>query len=314
MVDVIIPAFNAHDTIFKTLCSIASQINVEQIEVTIVDDFSDLPYDYLIDMFSSLFKINVIRCEQNGGPGYARRIGIEKTKNPYICFIDADDIFSDSFGIKKLFDIMQSNEKIYLASAGFLEEHESFLFVSHENDLTWVFGKMYRRTYLENHNINFNDTRCNEDAGFNTKLRCVAKNDDILYFLSDVIYVWKCNPNSITRINNFEYGYNTGFQGFVFNKLEALKINNANPYFVERHTIEVLIECYRTYVQATVERPEFMENIITYSKKYWDEIGKSYYENMNSDELNLILVSSFNLYPLLVIPTITFYDFIKLLY
>ena len=38
MIDVIIPAYNSHDTIIRTLSSIAMQLNKNELKVTIVND------------------------------------------------------------------------------------------------------------------------------------------------------------------------------------------------------------------------------------------------------------------------------------
>ena len=56
MIDVIIPAYNAHKTICNTLFSICMQKCVKDINVTIVDDCSLKKYDYLHELFDD--KIN----------------------------------------------------------------------------------------------------------------------------------------------------------------------------------------------------------------------------------------------------------------
>lgn len=38
MIDVIIPAYNSHSTIIRTLSSIAMQLNRDELKVTIVND------------------------------------------------------------------------------------------------------------------------------------------------------------------------------------------------------------------------------------------------------------------------------------
>jgi glycosyltransferase involved in cell wall biosynthesis len=48
MVNIIIPAYNAHKTIRQAIASVASQENQEQIKLTIVDDCSSEPYNYLL--------------------------------------------------------------------------------------------------------------------------------------------------------------------------------------------------------------------------------------------------------------------------
>jgi hypothetical protein len=162
-------------------------------------------------------------------------------------------------------------------SAGFYEEAENGNVVEHQNDLVWTFGKMYRRTYLQESKIGFNNTRANEDTGFHTKLRAVAKETDLIWFMPDFVYMWRFQPASITRINDAEYGHNKGFIGYIDNKIEALQLKQAHPQFVKEHSMGVLTECYRSYVSTSVHRAEFTETVKTYSRKFWTQVAREVY-------------------------------------
>ena len=83
MIDLIIPYYNNRIGLLDTLKS----VNTNIFKITIVDDHStETP---IIDnSVAQVFRINV-----NSGPGYARQLGINKTNNPYIMFIDTGDIF-----------------------------------------------------------------------------------------------------------------------------------------------------------------------------------------------------------------------------
>lgn len=65
-IDVIIPAYNVPDNIiFRCLASIACQDNVNDIEVTIVDDAStEENYAEIAKHFESILKINILRYEK----------------------------------------------------------------------------------------------------------------------------------------------------------------------------------------------------------------------------------------------------------
>ena len=90
MIDIIIPAYNAHDTIYKALMSISLQVIKDKLKVYIIDDCSDKPYDYLKEDFNDL-DITIKRLDKNVGPGKARQYGIDHSNNPYIMFCDSDD-------------------------------------------------------------------------------------------------------------------------------------------------------------------------------------------------------------------------------
>lgn len=76
MIDIIIPAYNAHETIDQTLCSINTQINKELFKVYIVNDASNQNYSNFVDKYSNSLDIEEITIEKNSGPGVARNIRI----------------------------------------------------------------------------------------------------------------------------------------------------------------------------------------------------------------------------------------------
>ena len=126
-IDVIIPAYNVADKIlFRCLSSIACQDIVSDLEVTIVDDASTQQnYAEVINNFKSILKINLLRYEENGGPGVARQYGLDRTHNGYVTFIDADDTFNGSFALKALRNSIEINNGIYAMSVGVFDEvHE----------------------------------------------------------------------------------------------------------------------------------------------------------------------------------------------
>ena len=46
------PAYNGHETIRQAISSVASQDGLEEILMTIIDDCSDEPYDYLLTIIT----------------------------------------------------------------------------------------------------------------------------------------------------------------------------------------------------------------------------------------------------------------------
>lgn len=80
-IDIIIPAYDAHETLPRCLASIVCQTIAKDLKVTIVDDCSHKPYDELIKPFQSLIDIQLLRMEKNGGPGVTRQYGYDHTSN-----------------------------------------------------------------------------------------------------------------------------------------------------------------------------------------------------------------------------------------
>ena len=81
MIDVIIAAYNCHDTILRTLLSIYMQTCKDIINVYIVNDGSDECYDREVNIFKDKLNINVIDLYKNMGPGVARQVGIDNSNS-----------------------------------------------------------------------------------------------------------------------------------------------------------------------------------------------------------------------------------------
>ena len=130
-VSIILPAYNAHNTIKKTLASIAMQENADDIEVIIADDCSKYPYDNIAKQFSNMLQIRVVRMLKNGGPGAARQVGFDYSRGQYIMWMDADDTLVSADTIKTLVNVMNQNN-MDCVYGKFLEENEDGSMFAHE--------------------------------------------------------------------------------------------------------------------------------------------------------------------------------------
>lgn len=123
-VSVIIPAFNAFDTISQTLMSIAMQEDIDEIETIIVDDHStEGTYDEICEMFSQFMKIKLIRLEKGLGPGGARQVGFDHAVGQMVTAIDADDCFCRPDAISQMLRCMIEKDQDVVV-AQFLEQNE----------------------------------------------------------------------------------------------------------------------------------------------------------------------------------------------
>lgn len=211
MIDIIVPVYNSRDTLEEMIISIVKQINIPKIIVYLIDDFSTDDYSDIIDKYKS--KINIVykKLDSNKGPGTARKIGMEMSKGKYILFLDSDDELYDKDSLSILYNTIVSSNADVVRSVIYEEYNEGIR--EYKNDNIGLHGKIYRRSFVNNNNISFNDKRSNEDTGFNLLIDlCGAKYVDI----DDVTYLWKNNEKSITRknkakyelIDNQDYSYN----------------------------------------------------------------------------------------------------------
>ena len=220
-IDVIVPCYKAHKVLPRLMGSIISQVIVDDLEVTLVNDGDESDYSDIVNKFSPFVKIKEVKLEKNSGPGTARRFGYENTSNPLVTWIDADDTFSGAFSLKLLRQELLDSPINAMCFGAFVEEHAEVkpkpVYAAHNQDTIWMFGKMYKREFLDMHNIKMNDTRANEDNGFNMLCKLMCDQNHQIKFIPDVVYYWHTNENSITRINNCQYSYDQSFVGYTEN-------------------------------------------------------------------------------------------------
>lgn len=91
---IIMPLFNASDTLVQAVDSVISQSFLDW-ELIIIDDFSnDNSYTIAKKYVDSDPRIKVIHLENNSGVATARNVGIDNAKGDYIAFLDSDDYWA----------------------------------------------------------------------------------------------------------------------------------------------------------------------------------------------------------------------------
>jgi glycosyltransferase involved in cell wall biosynthesis len=282
-IDIVIPAYNAGYTIDKTLMSIAIQNIVDKFCVIIVDDCSDKEhrelYQKYISQFKSYFRIDYIKLKKNSGPGKARAEGLKFGNSKYVTFIDADDVFATSTALFTLYNEINKEDRqnINFCNSIFQEEvktntGEFFAYYDHLNDTTWMFGKLFRRSFLEKYNINFNNSRSNEDCGFNTLCLLCNNTTDSLY-IERLTYCWNYNPKSITKNNDYNF---YGLQGYIYNniwavhelenrqQIEEMNLNNDDVLSrLVTHTTNTIILLY-LYYENLIKNNRTQDELNTY--------------------------------------------------
>lgn len=90
MFSVVVPCFNAKQTIRECLRSILSQ-TYRDFEVVVIDDGSDDGTAEILDEYSAVYRDVHIYHFANSGVSISRRRGIALASGEYIVFVDADD-------------------------------------------------------------------------------------------------------------------------------------------------------------------------------------------------------------------------------
>ena len=99
VVSIIIPAYNASNTIDRCLKSVLNQ-TLKNIEVIVINDCSK---DNTLEILKSYKNIVLINNEKNLGPAASRNKGLDIAKGKYIGFVDSDDYVAPN-----MYEIMAS--------------------------------------------------------------------------------------------------------------------------------------------------------------------------------------------------------------
>ena len=195
MIDIIIPCYNAHSTIEKTLNSIIIQNIKDKVKVLLVDDASIKNYDSILSKYKKYIDISVLTLKENVGPGIAREKGIEHTNSKYIMFIDSDDLLMNIYSLELLYNNIEEGYD-YVITEHYDEKKDMYTVSGGD-----LHGKLYLRKYIEDNNIHFNNSRVHEDNYFNSYVFLSGAN----FKRIDVCtYYYVYNKNSITNSDDLE--------------------------------------------------------------------------------------------------------------
>lgn len=314
MVNIIIPAYNAHKTIRQTLASVAVQDNQDNIKLTIIDDCSDEPYDYLLNDYKYL-NINIFKTPFNSGPGQARQYGIDHTDCEYLIFLDADDCFYSCDSVKKLLTTIKDGNYDVVSSIFLEETVNNNEYLPHKNDIVWMHGKIYRTQYIKERNIRFNEARTQEDSAFNT---IILYTDANIYFTEYATYIWKNNKNSITRSSDY---FSDSMDEFILNteytltELIRLNVKKSNLCTC---VLQYLISFYGYYLMFLKRKKNriFLNNYILNLKRFYKNIPVELTEVITEEQLEQIFYKHVLINTIFfqnIIMTISIFDFIEML-
>lgn len=194
-VSIIVPVYNAENTISRCLDSLRRQ-SLKEIEIICVDDGSTDKTPEILAKYAAFdARIKVIR-QENAYIGAARNRGIGEAKGEYIGFVDNDDYVSENYyeelykaAKKQQADIavaekimeIHTNRKVINKIAKSLKNQKgnpltdktNFL----ENACGYVWNKIFNRSFLQANNISFVERR--------------AIYDDMIFSLNAYMYTDK---------------------------------------------------------------------------------------------------------------------------
>lgn len=116
-VSVVIPCYNAADTLSRAVRSVVAQENYG-VEIIVVDDQStDSSQEVAQTLAADIPGTRCLTQPKNAGPGAARNEGLRHASGRYVCFLDADDEYAPGF-FNTLLPIFEKRHDLAWISTG----------------------------------------------------------------------------------------------------------------------------------------------------------------------------------------------------
>lgn len=192
------------DEVEPLLDSIAIQQSVDFDEVGVIiaydgDEATALPEEEWARKYP--YEIKHIH-RPHGGVSATRNAALDEATADYVMFCDADDLFCHVCGLYLIFREMPKH--FDTMTSAFVEETrdpetKEPVYVNHNQDSTFVHGKVHRRGYLMDKGIRFNPKlTIHEDSYFNILAQNLTDQDKAL-FCPTPFYLWKWRDCSVCR-------------------------------------------------------------------------------------------------------------------
>lgn len=234
------------------------------------------------------FDITFIHMEHKGLCA-ARNRALEEATADWVMFCDADDMFCDLIGVYIIFAEMNKGYDILIDC--FLEElkrkgTDDMIYIPHDKDFTFVHGKVYKREYLDEIDVRFDErlTLC-EDSNFNLIATNYTKN---IGYCSMPFYLWKWRDTSTTRK---EWGYYVkAYPQFM----------QANDYTIQRflkdghedlarfHVCAMVVDLYFLMNGDKWLEPDLQKERLVVGQKFKEYLAKysDFWTTMDEDIIN----------------------------
>lgn len=278
---IVIPRYSETERdVFPLLSSIAGQIGIDFTDIeTIIANDGGGPGELDAD-FLSLFQpldIRQVSLQENRGPGVARQAGLENARGEYVLFCDADDTLHNVGVLGALMQEAEKNAPDILTSnwlEEILDDKGVYRYITHENENTWMHGKLLRRQFILSNDIRFHDElRVHEDSYFLSIAAAMAQRIGTLPIIS---YVWKYHPESITRRNGAIYTYESIPVFIEACTLADKEIEKRNPAQLEYKILQFTLYNYFCFHQPGWQSPEHAEHLkaaeeafVKYTEPFW---------------------------------------------
>lgn len=278
---VITPVYNSFHLMTRYFNSLLAQ-TYKNFEVIIVDDCStDDSYDRLREYIVHCpLTVRLFKTEQNGGPGSARNLGMDKAQGEWITFADNDDwveptLFENAEKIINQYDVNAIIYDFYTTDGKNRKTAKSMYYgeeglVSLSNCVIYTrnhtVGKFYKLSKCREEGIRFPKVRRCEDVAFVDRALVAC---DQVYYLKKPLYYYYRRPTSLS--NNTSLGAKDMLNAF---KVIEEELSNRFPEEIKQKSVtDILYGALLMMCKSNIATKEIKKYINDYELKYpnWDK-------------------------------------------
>lgn len=199
---IIIPVYNAQDTLENCIDSILNQ-TYKDFEIVLINDGSTDNSQEIIDSYKKKYpKIIRSYSQKNSGVAVTRNNGIKYSEGKYLFFIDNDDYIDNNYIETFVNEIEKKNCDVVIGGYRRVTENGKLLFQKEPFNSPWSkymfitpWGRIYKKDSLVKNNISFLNLNIGEDVGLNILANLKLKVETITY----TGYNWVNKDTSITN-------------------------------------------------------------------------------------------------------------------
>lgn len=261
---IIIPFYNVEQYIAQCLDSVYKQdIPEEEYEVICVDDCSPDNSIAIVEEYAKIHEnLIIVRNQYNRKLGGARNAGIDVAVGKYVWFVDSDDFIEENC-VRKLLTIaeLEDLDMLHFNYSWFpkgeiksweIDRCETSVMSGVDmffdsrfvwfHDLVTAWRKLYKRTFLCENKIQFAEHIMFEDNDYAIWTFAYAQR---VKHINDVIYHYRNNPNSITRVR-----YTSEHIGYWLNLCHRMRI--LKEFFLKEQQDSRFIKLINSFIRYII--------------------------------------------------------------
>ena len=244
-VSIIIPVYNAFNTIDKCIDSVIKQ-TYQNMEVLLINDGSKDNSIKKLKKYESKYDFIKVIDKKNEGVAKTRNLGIQKATGKYIMFCDNDDFIEENYVEVYVNEIVNKDSDVVIGGFKRVNTKGKVLYENGLKNTYWSryiitapWAKIFRKDYLIENKVEFLSYTIGEDVYFTIALFLKNPKTTIIDYRG---YNWLYNDNSVS--NTIQKGLNDKIDIIYFlNKIHALNKNKDSyiNYYIKRYYVWYLL-------------------------------------------------------------------------